>query len=152
VVAIAVPNSYQSRSWQGQTVTGKDLVGKPEKGGTVFVFGTQRPSPDETLVGVLEWTHDGQGGDRRGQLLTAQNFDDGRCYQLGNGAALAEMRLSQTPNPLPGQPASEHELLCETDVKMPEDLPVRQPYTLYWVWQWVNAPNVDTNFPNGKDE
>jgi hypothetical protein len=36
--------------------------------------------------------------------------------------------------------------------EQPEDLPVGQPYTLYWVWQWVNAPNVDTNLPNGKDE
>ena len=40
---------------------GIDLVGKPEKGGTVFVFGTKQPRSDETLQNVLHWTRDGNG-------------------------------------------------------------------------------------------
>jgi hypothetical protein len=32
---------------------GTDLVGKPEKGGTVFVFGTKQPRPNKTLQNVL---------------------------------------------------------------------------------------------------
>ncbi|KAK7177824.1 hypothetical protein PSPO01_16127 [Paraphaeosphaeria sporulosa] len=131
---------------------GRNLMGKPEKGGTVFVFGTQRPRQDEILLDVLQWTRDGLGGDRRGFLLASQNFDDGRCYQLGNGAALANSRKEQTPNALPGQPGSEHELLCETDVRVPGNVQVGKPYTMYWVWQWPNAPGKDHNYPSGKDE
>jgi hypothetical protein len=131
---------------------GLDLVGKPEKGGTVFVFGTERPRPDETLQPVLHWTRDGTGGDRRGRLLTAQTFDDDRCYQLGTYTALREARRLQTPNPQLDQPGSEHELLCETDVKLPEDVTVGQPYTLYWVWQWPSAPQPEPGPVHGKDE
>ena len=131
---------------------GLGLVGKPEKGGTVFVFGTGQPRPDETLQTVLHWTRDGKGGDQRGRLLTAQNFDDDRCYQLGTYTALREARRLQTPNPQLGQPGSEHELLCETDVKLPEDVVVGQPYTLYWVWQWPSAPQPLPGPVQGKDE
>ncbi|KAL1792985.1 hypothetical protein ACET3X_009492 [Alternaria dauci] len=132
---------------------GKGLVGKPEKGGTVFVFGTEQPRPDETLQNVMHWTRDGKGGDRGGRLLTAQNFDDDRCYQLRTDVtALGEARRSKTPNPKPGQPGSEHELLCETDVKLPDDVAPSQPYTLYWVWQWPTAPQAEPGPLQGKDE
>ncbi|KAH5617479.1 hypothetical protein HBI23_256000 [Parastagonospora nodorum] len=130
---------------------GKNLIGKPKNGGTVFVFGTQEPRSEEKLVDVLRWTRDGSGGDRRGRLLTAQDFDDGRCYQLGN-APLANGRKAQTPNPVAGQPGSEHELLCETDVKLPETVQTGVPLTLYWVWQWPTAARVDPRLPFGKDE
>jgi hypothetical protein len=132
---------------------GIGLVGKPEKGGTVFVFGTKQPRPDETLQNVLHWTRDGKGGDRRGRLLTAQNFDDDRCYQLrADRTALGEARRLQTPNPRPEQPGSDHELLCETNVRLPDDVTVGQPYTLYWVWQWPTAPQPDPSLSNGQDE
>jgi hypothetical protein len=132
---------------------GTDLVGKPEKGGTVFVFGTKQPRPNETLQNVLHWTRDGKGGDRGGRLLTAQNFDDDRCYQLRTDTTvLGEARRLQTPNPKPGQPGSDHELLCETNVRLPDDVTVGQPYTLYWVWQWPTAPQQKPGPVNGKDE
>jgi len=131
---------------------GKDLLGKPAMGGTVFVFGTSQPHSEETLSNVLKWTPNGSGGDRRGMLLAAQNFDDGRCYQLGNGATLAAVRRERFPNPLRGQPGTEHELLCESDVKLPESVEVGQLYTLYWVWQWPTAAGKDPNIPNGRDE
>lgn len=128
---------------------GKGLVGKPAKGGTVFVFGTRHPHAEEKIFDVLRWTRDGSGGDQRGLLLTAQNFDDGRCYQLKDEVALASVRKAQTPNPVVGQPGSEHELLCETDVQLPEDAHVGSPYTLYWVWQWPTTSRTDYQ---GNDE
>jgi hypothetical protein len=131
---------------------GKGLPGKPDQGGTVFVFGTSQPRGDETLSNVLKWTPNGLGGDRRGIRLAAQNFDDGRCYQLGNGAELANLRREKFPNPIAGQLGTEHEILCETDVRLPDSVEVDQPYTLYWVWQWATAPEKDPNFPNGRDE
>ena len=132
---------------------GRDLFGKPEKGGTVFVFGTNQPRPSETLENVLHWTRDGKGGDQRGRLLTAQNFDDDRCYQLREDrTALGEARRLQTPNPKPGQPGTDNELFCETDVRIPDDIAVGQPYTLYWVWQWPTAPWEAPGPLNGQDE
>lgn len=128
---------------------GFGLVGKPEKGGTVFVFGTRQPHAEEKLVDVLKWTRDGTGGDRRGLLLTAQNFDDGRCYQLRPELAQANIRKAKTPNPVPGQPGSEFELFCETDVHLPVEAKAGSPYTLYWVWQWPFGRRVDYA---GKDE
>ncbi|KAL6171832.1 hypothetical protein ACJQWK_02831 [Exserohilum turcicum] len=111
---------------------GIDLVGKPEKGGTVFVFGTKQPRPEETLQ---------------------NNFDDDRCYQLRNDrTTLSEARRLQTPNPKPGQPGSDHELFCETDVRLPDDVTVGQPYTLYWVWQWPTAPQQEPGPLHGQDE
>ncbi|PVH91606.1 hypothetical protein DM02DRAFT_678000 [Periconia macrospinosa] len=113
---------------------GKGLPGKPERGGTVFVFGTSAAREDETLSNTLQWTAYGRGGDGRGTFLTAQNFDDGRCYQLGNGAALANLRRERFPNPIP------------------DSVAVGRPFTLYWVWQWPTAPGQDPSFPRGKDE
>lgn len=135
---------------------GVGLSGKPEQGGTVFVFGTSRPSAEEALTDVLQWNRDGTGGDRRGRLLTAQNFDDGRCYQLRKESPLANARKAQVPNPVAGQPGSDNELLCETDVRLPIDAELGKPYTLYWVWQWPTAPHIDLAYPDkedaGKDE
>ena len=131
---------------------GNNLYGKPKEGGTVFVFATAQPRDEEALYNVLQWKRDGSGGDRRGTLLTSQNFDDGRCYQLGNGAAEAETRKRLAPNPLPDVPGSEHELMCETDVQIPLDVEVGQPLTMYWVWQWPTAPGQDPNLLGGKDE
>lgn len=131
---------------------GPKLFGKPKLGGTVFVFGTDQPREEERLLDVLQWTHDGQGGDRRGRLLTSQNFDDGRCYELGNKSPLATSRMEQTPNAALGQLDSTVDLLCETDVKLPLDAPPGQFYTLYWVWQWPTAPGVDPNQLRGRDE
>ena len=131
---------------------GKDKWGKPRLGGTVFVFGTSQPSTQELLLNVLQWTRDGQGGDKRGRLLSAQNFDDERCYQPGNGMVLSGERLAKTPNPHPGQPGTQTDLLCETDVQLPLDVPTEEPYTLYWIWQWPTAPGKDEGAPKGKDE
>ena len=124
--------------------------GKPQGAGTVFVFGTSQPSDSDLLTEVLLWTTDGTGGDGRGKLLTAQNFDDGRCYQINDGD-ISESRQEEYPNPTPNQPGSVNEQWCETDVPIPKDIPIDTLYTLYWVWQWPTAPGTP-GLPNGKDE
>ncbi|KAJ4343398.1 hypothetical protein N0V95_006660 [Ascochyta clinopodiicola] len=129
-------------------------LGKPEKGGTVFVYGTTEPKEDEKLVNVLRWTQDGSGGDKRGALLATNDFDDGRCYEV-NATPTSEERQVSDPNFAMGQVSDgpgNYPLFCETNVKLPEDATKGKPYTLYWVWQWNTAPNVDPGLPTGKDQ
>ncbi|OCK85017.1 hypothetical protein K432DRAFT_248953, partial [Lepidopterella palustris CBS 459.81] len=136
----------------GHVTQPDQLPGKPKFAGTTFVFGTTQPKEDEKIVDVLQWTKDGSGGDKRGVILAAENFDDGRCYQLKAGNAISEERQQKFPDPIQGQPGSQHEQLCETDVQLPEDAPVGKAYTLYWVWQWPTEGGHDPSLPNGKDE
>lgn len=128
--------------------------GKPQSAGSVYVFGTDQPKPDEKLADVLQWTADGSGGDKRGRLLSAQNFDDGRCYQI-NGGAISTDRQQKFPDHVPGQPTSQHEQWCESDVVLPKDTSFVKPgstLTLYWIWQWPTLPGQDPSLPTGKDE
>ncbi|EXJ56215.1 uncharacterized protein A1O5_12671 [Cladophialophora psammophila CBS 110553] len=124
--------------------------GKPQGAGIVFVFGTSQPTDNDLLTEVLQWTTNGAGGDRRGRLLTAQNFDDGRCYQINDGD-VSVARQEEYPNLTPGQPRSVNEQWCETDVLIPTDVPIGPLYTLYWVWQWPTEPGTP-GLPDGKDE
>ncbi|KAF2841046.1 hypothetical protein M501DRAFT_1015032 [Patellaria atrata CBS 101060] len=125
-------------------------IGKPEGGGTVFVFGTTQPKTDEKIVEVMRWTKDGSGGDKRGKLLAANNYDDGRCYQLNNSpVAIARQEAAAARD---GSNIAPHEQFCETDVLMPTDAQVGTTMTLYWVWQWPTLPGIDPNIPRGKDE
>lgn len=125
--------------------------GKPEKGGTVFVYGTTEPKDDEKLMTVLKWTTDGSGGDKRGKLLATNNYDDGRCYQI-NASPVSVSRQAEFPDPNPDQPDSYNEQYCESDVQIPEDAETGKTYTLYWVWQWPTAAGADPTYPDGKDE
>ena len=79
--------------------------GKPLAGGTVFVFGTTQPSENEKLLDVLQWTADSTGGNQLWTLLTAQNFDDGRCYQIN----ISVPRQNVFADPTLGQPGSINE-------------------------------------------
>ena len=129
-------------------------LGKPEKGGTVFVYGTTSPKEDEKLVDVLRWTMDGSGGDKRGALLATNDFDDGRCYEVNSTPTSEERRVSD-PNFAMGQVADgpgNYPLFCETNVQVPKNATSGKPYTFYWVWQWNTAPNVDPGLPTGKDQ
>ncbi|EKG12958.1 hypothetical protein MPH_09876 [Macrophomina phaseolina MS6] len=148
------PGDYAAMKYaeNGHVTLPDNQKGKPEKGGTVYVFGTLEPKEDETLSNVLKWTSDGSGGDKRGKLLTANNFDDGRCYQINSGE-ISLQRQKEFPDPNPGQPTSVNEQYCETDVKIPEDIETGKTYTLYWVWDWPTAKGgVDPTYPDGKDE
>lgn len=129
-------------------------LGKPEKGGTVFVYGTTEPKEDEKLVDVLRWTQDGSGGDKRGTLLATNDFDDGRCYEVNDTPTSQDRRVTD-PNFAMGQVSDgpgNYPLFCETNVQVPESAPGGKPYTMYWVWQWNTAPNVDPGLPDGKDQ
>ncbi|KAI5367124.1 hypothetical protein Slin14017_G021600 [Septoria linicola] len=127
-----------------------NITGKPPGGGTVFIFGTTKASDDEKIADVMQWTRDGKGGNGNGFLMTAQNYDDGRCHQINCGS-ISQSRQILQPNHVAGQPTSTVESWCENDLLIPESV---SPGTLttYWIWQFGTEPNTDCNTPAGKDE
>jgi len=134
----------------GHVTLPQNQPGKPENRGTVYVYGTTQPREDDTFLAIHKvWNKDGTGGDKRGVLLSVQNFDDGRCYQINSGQISKERqaKFPHQPNQLMGA-----DLWCQQDIALPSDIPPGKPYTLYWVWDWPTAPGVDPNLPNGKKE
>lgn len=102
--------------------------------GTVFVYGTNESSPEDTFMDIFGvWTEDGTGGDGRGVLLAEAPFDDGACYQINDGKESARRQaLSQRLH-------TENEgddLWCGVEVPLPDDITSGTVYTLYWVWNW----------------
>ncbi|KAF1978909.1 hypothetical protein BU23DRAFT_524544 [Bimuria novae-zelandiae CBS 107.79] len=128
---------------------------KPDKGGTVFVYGTTDPKEDEKLVNVLQWTADGKGGDGRGVLLGLNDFDDGRCYEA-SPVPIVKERAAKSPSYAMGQTGQGSGMFsipCESNIQLPKDAPVGKPYTIYWVWQWNTYPEVkQPDAPQGKDQ
>jgi hypothetical protein len=153
----AVPGGFIAMRYMenGHITKPNNQKGKPEKAGTVFVYGTTQPKSDEKLVNVLHWTQDGKGGDGRGTLITMNNFDDDRCYET-NETPESKDRAKASPNYAMGQPEKgpgDMPLFCETNVQLPKTAATGKPYTFYWVWQWNTAPGgVDPGLPKGKDE
>ncbi|PPJ50016.1 hypothetical protein CBER1_06781 [Cercospora berteroae] len=127
-----------------------NITGKPYGGGSVFVFGTTKPSAEEKIGDVMQWTRDGKGGNGNGWLMAAQNFDDGRCHQINCGSISQERQILQ-PNHVAGQPTSTVESWCENDVLIPENV-APGTLTTYWVWDFGTESNRDCNTPAGKDE
>jgi hypothetical protein len=115
-----------------------------------YLDNATQPSKNKMLTDVLQWSADGTGGNQLGRLLTAQNFDNGRYYQINTGN-ISVTRQNEFPGPTPGQPGSINEQWCETDIIIPNDLQVNSTYTIYWVWQWPTEPGAP-GLPNGKDE
>jgi hypothetical protein len=134
------------------------IQGKPpvESGGTIFVYGTTEPKEDEKIATVMQWTKDGNGGDKRGKLLAINNFDDGRCYEKNDTPTFAE-RSKKFPSyafgqAVEGQPGNFAQF-CESNVQIPENAEIGKPYTLYWTWQWNTKPNGgEPSLPKGKNE
>lgn len=154
----ATPGGFISMRYMenGHVSLPNNQKGKPEKGGTIFVYGTTSPKEDEHLVTVLSWTQDGQGGDKRGKLLAMNDFDDGRCYEK-NGSPISLERMKSDPNFAMGQAVDgapgNYPLFCETNVQLPDNAEMGKPYTFYWVWQWNTASGgIDPSYPKGKDE
>jgi hypothetical protein len=114
----------------------------------VYIYGTTNAAAGHTLADVASWTPTTPLS--QGRLLAINNFDDGRCYQISNSPDFA-VRKAAYPDPIPGQPASQHELWCETNFQVPSDAPAGSSMALYWVWQWPTLPNMDPNVPVGKD-
>jgi len=134
----------------GHVTLPENQPGKPPNRGTVYVYGTTQPKPDDTLLSIHKvWNSDGSGGDKRGVLLASQSFDDSQCYQV-NGGKISTTRqadFKHAANQLMGA-----NLWCQNDVKLPSDAPSGKPYTLYWVWDWPTAPGGDPGLPKGKEE
>ncbi|KAJ5574279.1 uncharacterized protein N7459_008706 [Penicillium hispanicum] len=143
----AIALRYQEN---GHVTLPQNQPGKPPNRGTVYVYGTTQPKIGETLLDVHgAWNVDGTGGDRRGVLLSKQNFDDGRCYQINNGN-ISEYRQEKFPhqaNQLMGA-----DLWCQQDIQLPATASSGKLYTLYWVWDWPTSPGVDPTYPQGKKE
>ncbi|KAL8783328.1 MAG: hypothetical protein Q9213_004703 [Squamulea squamosa] len=114
--------------------------GKAPNRGTVYVYGTTDPKPDEKFLSIHKvWNADGTGGDKRGKLLTTQPYDDGQCYQI-NGGKISTQRQAQfkhKADPLMGQ-----DVWCQNNFMIPQDAPSGKPYTVYWVWDWDTAPGT----------
>lgn len=146
------PGGYVAMKYleNGHVTLPWNQLGKPEAAGTVFVYGTTQPSDTQMIADVLAWTTDGTGGDGKGFLLTAQNFDDGRCHQINCGNMSTDRQVL-FPAHVAGQPTSSVEQWCETDLQIPPSQPIGT-LTTYWVWQWPSEANADCTYPDGKDE
>ena len=132
----------------GHVTLPQNTPGKPANRGTVYVYGTTQPSPNDSLLGIHKvWTADGSGGDKRGKLVATQNFDDSQCYQVngGNISIARQAEFKHVANPVSGA-----DIWCQTDMVLPQDARKGQPYTLYWVWDWPTLPSADA--PQGKNE
>ncbi|KAJ9616871.1 hypothetical protein H2200_000591 [Cladophialophora chaetospira] len=123
--------------------------GKPQNRGTIYVYGTTKPSPDDSFLAIHRvWNADGTGGDGRGRLISTRNFDDGQCYQV-NGGAISQQRQQQFKHDF--DMVMGNDLWCQQDIQLPSDLSTGSPYTLYWVWDWPTMPGT-FGFPDGKQE
>lgn len=100
--------------------------GKPKGSGTVYIYGTYEPSDSEKLMDVLSWSSDGNGGNRKGFLMAAQSYDDGRCYQINGGPISVNRQAIDGKN----------EVWCESDLLVPKNAPADKTLTVYWVWSW----------------
>ncbi|KAJ5944541.1 hypothetical protein N7516_004709 [Penicillium verrucosum] len=143
----AIALRYQEN---GHVTLPQNQPGKPANRGTVYVYGTTQPKTGEKFLDVHgAWTQDGTGGDGRGVLLSVQNYDDGRCYQINSGqiSATRQTKYTHTADPRMGT-----DLWCQQDIQLPSDAPSGKPYTLYWVWDWPTAAGGDPTYPNGKAE
>ncbi|KAJ5095684.1 hypothetical protein NUU61_005040 [Penicillium alfredii] len=134
----------------GHVTLPQNQPGKPPNRGTVYVYGTTKPKTDENLLDIHGvWNRKGTGGDKRGILLSKQNFDDGQCYQINpsNISVHRQEKYPHTANQLMGA-----DLWCQQDIRLPAIAPAGKPYTLYWVWDWPTAPGADPSYPQGKKE
>lgn len=148
----AAPGSFVALRYQenGHVTLPQTQLGKPPNRGNVFIYGTSQPSETDTLLAIhKQWNSAGTGGDKRGKLLATQPYDDARCYQI-NGGEISVARQNEFPHEF--DPLMGENLWCQNDIALPSDLPVGEKYTLYWVWDWPTAPNVDPGLPNGKEE
>ncbi|KAL8836612.1 MAG: hypothetical protein Q9170_002835 [Blastenia crenularia] len=124
----------------GHVTLPQNQPGKPENRGTVYIYGTTNPSPDDKFLSIHKvWNPDGTGGDKRGKLLATESFDDGQCYQM-NGGQISAQRQAQFKHK--ADQTMGQDLWCQNDFKIPKDAPSGKPYTVYWVWDWDTAPGT----------
>ncbi|KAK0618018.1 hypothetical protein B0T17DRAFT_470515, partial [Bombardia bombarda] len=118
-------------------VSGPDKEGlpiKPINRGTVYLYGTtENDLTNYNLVDIhLKWTADGTGGDGKGKLLATRNYDDGQCYEAipatGDTEGIITHRKSVLNNDV--------NLMCQSDLQIPDDLAPNTTFTVIWVWDW----------------
>lgn len=136
----AAPGDLVALQYQENGHVTLPLTSKPENRGTIYIYGTENPSDQDTVLGIHNlWTSDGQGGDKRGRLLAIRDFDDGQCYQINSGP-ISQARQSEF-----GKTAEDPQgadLWCQADIRLPENIPIGGIYTLYWVWDWPTLSNT----------
>ncbi|KKZ61131.1 hypothetical protein EMCG_04232 [[Emmonsia] crescens] len=124
----------------GHVTLPSNTPGKPDNRGTVYIYGTTDPKPDDKFTSIHKiWNKDGTGGDRRGMLLSVQDYDDGRCYQI-NDQNISKERQKEFPHKA-ATPQGQN-LWCQHDLALPKNVPEGKPYTLYWVWDWPTIPDA----------
>ena len=149
---VASPGSPISILYQenGHVTQPWNQKGKPTNRGTVYIYGTLSPKENELIALIHKvWNADGTGGDKRGKLLSKQNFDDGQCYQINNDY-ISKERQAQFPIAAPADPMGAN-LWCQNNMAVPADAQDGKPYTLYWVWDWPTAAGF-ANEANGQNE
>ncbi|KAL8680105.1 MAG: hypothetical protein Q9186_003689 [Xanthomendoza sp. 1 TL-2023] len=133
----------------GHVTLPQNQPGKPSNRGTIYIYGTTDPRPDDKFLSIHKvWNPAGTGGDKRGKLLATEPYDDGQCYQM-NGGQISAQRQGQfkhKADPIMGQ-----DLWCQNNFKIPQDVPSGKPYTVYWVWDWDTAPGT-AGLPQGLTE
>ncbi|KAL2363675.1 hypothetical protein RJZ56_003382 [Blastomyces dermatitidis] len=123
----------------GHVTLPSNTPGKPDNRGTVYVYGTRDPKPDDKFASIHKvWNKEGTGGDRRGMLLSVQDYDDGRCYQI-NDQSISKERQKEFPHK--ATTSQGQNLWCQHDLALPTNVPEGKPYTLYWVWDWPTIPD-----------
>ncbi|KAL8932829.1 MAG: hypothetical protein Q9216_006651 [Gyalolechia sp. 2 TL-2023] len=124
----------------GHVTLPENQQGKPPNRGTVYIYGTTDPKPDDKFLSIHKvWNPHGTGGDKRGKLLVTEPFDDGQCYQINGGpvSTKRQTEFKHQADPIMGQ-----DLWCQNNFKIPQDAPSGKPYTIYWVWEWDTAPGT----------
>lgn len=132
----------------GHTTLPQNQPKKPHNRGTIFLYGTDRPKPQERLFDVhLVWNRDGTGGDGRGRLLATRNYDDGQCYQPNPG----EISTQRAKALAADGAVHERELHCQSNIQLPADLKPGSTYTIYWYWDWPDLDADKINMDATKD-
>jgi len=146
----AAPGDMVALRYQenGHVTLPENQPGKPQNRGTIFVYGTTQPSPDDKLLDVTQWNADGTAGNKKGKLLGTYNYDDSQCYQV-NGGPISAQRQKQFPHT--ADKLMGGDLWCSNTVALPKDAASGKPYTLYWVWNWPTAVGTPGQ-PQGKNE
>ncbi|KAI9732148.1 MAG: hypothetical protein M1834_004244, partial [Cirrosporium novae-zelandiae] len=123
-------------------------LGKPPRAGRTFVYGTTQAESSFTLKEIHKVWRRGSSDSQKGVLLSEQEFDDGRCFQVNESE---ESKKRQKVAGYPIDPIQGSDLWCRNVIKLPENLKEEDVYTLYWVWDWPTVPGT-AGAPEGKVE
>jgi hypothetical protein len=109
--------------------------------GKVYIYATTMPTPTDLLRDIHNmWSPDGRGGDQRGWLLGALDFDDGICFEINESplSYYRRARFEDTPGII-----DENNLWCRNMISIPSDIRATI-LSLYWVWDWpTNKGRLD---------